>query len=197
MLATLDGRYSSLIRTIFVIILWVIHAQTMVTRSVVYLFYIGALSTRPDPSPADVNYKNHVVSNIHVYRWVLVANNYLPVALTAMLIDSLMGYPWNVLSMVIVHTLLQSMLKRLAHLLHINPPFDDIQHCRFLILATLVFIFELSAMVVMLFFICMEASAHSGRTIRSVHDRLRCNNGRKRIPFSEVISWSVILPYGR
>ena len=36
-----------------------------------------------------------------------------------------------------------------------------------------------------------------GQTIRSVHDRLRWNTTRERILFSEVISWSVILPYGR
>jgi hypothetical protein len=72
--------------------------------------------------------------------------------------DSLIGYPWNVLSMIIVHTLLQHMLKRLAHLLRINPPFDDVRFCRVLIIAIWVSVFELTTMLYVFFVVSMEAS---------------------------------------
>jgi hypothetical protein len=158
-LAALDEGYSSSLRTIFVVIFWAIHVQTMVTRSILYHLYIGALPIRPNPSPTEVNNKHHVLSYIFIYRWLLVANTYLPIVLSSMVVDSLVTYPWNVVSLVAIHTFLQSILKRLAHLLHINPPFDDIQYCQFLIAAASVFTFYLVTMIFMLYSISAEASA--------------------------------------
>ena len=90
-----------------------------------------------------------------------MANTYLPVALAAMLTDSLIDYPWNVLATIIVYTFLQNVLKRLAHYLHVNPPFDDVQHCQFLVAAASVFIFDLSTMITAVLFLHMQASMPS------------------------------------
>ena len=159
MLAALGEHCSPLVRMILVIILWMVHAQTIVARSILYLFYIGALPTRPNSSSADLKDKNHVLSYIHIYRWLLVANTYLPIALSAMLIDSYMAYPWNIVSVVIIHTFLQNMLKRLARRWQLNPPVDDFQYCRVLIRVRSVFLFCPGVIVSMFFIISIAVSA--------------------------------------
>ena len=135
MLRALKDNCTPASHMIVIVVICLIYVQTMIARSFLYLFYIGALGTRSDPSPADLNDKSYVLSHIQIYRWLFVANTYLSIALGALVIDSLVIYPWNVVLLITTGTFLQIMLKHLAFRIRLDPPFDDIaEYMGFLIL---------------------------------------------------------------
>ena len=76
MLGALEANCSISLRLTLIFVLWTIHAQAMVTRSLSYSFLTGAFPVLPYPSPSELATKNHVLSKIYIYRWFLMRQSF-------------------------------------------------------------------------------------------------------------------------
>jgi hypothetical protein len=96
-----------------------IYISMMLIRSLLYSLFIGALLIRPNLTVANRTDKNHVLTNIQHYRCLFMVVTNLATICGIVMLESLLVYPYNILSCMITYEALYNtarlMVRRLRY----------------------------------------------------------------------------------
>ena len=141
LLVTLEEHSNYWNRLALFLLLCFIIIIIMTIRILMYFMHIGALHIRLNPTVDNTINKNHILTNIHLYRLIYRANTYLNITCALVMLDSILMYPFHVIVVILTYIVIEKTSRQIAdRLRYSNPPLDDIQFCEFLINTRILFI---------------------------------------------------------